>query len=243
MENTRTSSDEPICPICNGAGFLRMDAPVGSPNFGRMIDCRCKLDERRINARRRLHQFGELHAFREKTFETFDPRVRGTADAFQAALDFAENPGGWLVLMGGYGCGKTHLAAAIANYALHDLNMAPIVAVVPDLLDYLRTTFGPDTETSYDERFSAFRGADLLILDDLGTENTTPWAREKLFQIINHRYNEQLPLVVTTNLHDFDRMDARVRSRLSDRQLAAHFKIDAEDFRGRGPTQGRGRPR
>jgi DNA replication protein DnaC len=243
MENMRTSSDETICPICNGAGFLRMDAPVGSPNFGRLLPCRCKLDEQRFNARRQLHQFGELHAFREKTFDTFDSRVRGTSEAFNAAVAFAQDPDGWLVLMGGYGCGKTHLAAAIANHALHDLNMAPIVAVVPDLLDYLRTTFGPDSETSYDDRFNAFRGADLLILDDLGTENTTPWAREKLFQIINHRYNEQLPMVVTTNLHDFDRMDPRVRSRLSDKHLALHFKIEADDFRERLPRTGRGRPR
>ena len=45
-----------------------------------------------------------------------------------------------------------------------------------------------------DDRFTAIRGAFLLVLDDLGTENTTPWAREKLYQIFNHRYVERLPI-------------------------------------------------
>ena len=58
------------------------------------------------------------------------------------------------------------------------------------------------------------RNAPVLILDDLGTQNGTPWAQEKLFQILNHRYNAQLPTVVTTNL-SIDRLDERLRMRLT----------------------------
>jgi DNA replication protein DnaC len=208
-----------------------MEAAVGSPNFSRLLPCTCKLEERARRSQSRLRQFSDLTMFRDQTFDTFDPTVRGTAEAYDLAFAFANNPDGWLVLVGDYGCGKTHLAAAIANYTLHHMAMGPIFAVVPDLLDYLRTTFGPDAEATYDERFNAFRGADLLILDDLGTENATPWAREKLFQIINHRYNERAPLVVTTN--DLDRIDPRIRSRLCDWQLSRHCFLDAGDYRER----------
>lgn len=240
-ESTHTSSNEEICPICNGAGFLRMDAAVGSPNFSRLLPCTCKLEERRKRSQNQVRQFSDMSAFREMTFDSFDPTIRGAQEAFETAVAFARHPHRWLILVGPYGCGKTHLAAAIANYALHELQMGPVFAVVPDLLDYLRTTFGPDAEASYDDRFAAFRGADLLVLDDLGTENATPWAREKLFQIINHRYNERAPMVITTN--DLDRVDPRIRSRLVDWQLATTIYIDAPDYRDRSPRRPRSRGR
>lgn len=217
-----------------------MDANVNSPNFSRLLPCTCKLEEQRTRSQSKLRQFSDLTIFRDQTFDSFDAGIRGTEEAFQAARAFARHPDRWLVLVGDYGCGKTHLAAAIANFAMFERGMGPIFAVVPDLLDYLRTTFGPDSDASYDERFNAFRGADLLILDDLGTENATPWAREKLFQIINHRYNERAPMVVTTN--DLDRIDPRIRSRLCDWQLATHCYIDAGDFRDRTHRPKRNRP-
>jgi DNA replication protein DnaC len=239
--STPRSSEETAnrCPLCHGAGYLRMDAPVTSPNFSRLVPCVCTLDEQRRRSQEHLRAFSDLTAFEELTFETFDPLVKGTREAYDAALAYARNPDRWLLFVGPYGCGKTHLAAAIANYALGHKAMAPVFAVVPDLLDYLRTTFGPDADSTYDQRFSAVRGADLLILDDLGTENATPWAREKLFQIINHRYNQGLPTVVTTN--DLDRVDGRIRSRLCDWQLSKSYYIDASDFREKYPRPRRSR--
>lgn len=216
-----------------------MEAPVDSPNFSRLIQCVCKLEEQRQRAQANLRAFSDLSGFRDLTFETFDPDVKGTREAYDAALAYARNPDNWLLFVGPYGCGKTHLAAAIANYALRHKQMGPIFAVVPDLLDHLRTTFGPDADSSYDQRFNAIRTADLLILDDLGTENATPWAREKLFQIINFRYNERAPTVVTTN--DLDRVDGRIRSRLGDWQLSRPYYIVADDFREKFPRARRAR--
>lgn len=210
-----------------------MEAPVNHPNFSRLVPCVCKLEEQRERSRANLRAFSDLSAFRELTFDTFDPSVRGARQAYDIARAYAENPDNWLLFVGSYGCGKTHLAAAIANFTLHHKQMGPIFAVVPDLLDHLRTAFGPNAETSYDQRFTAFRNADLLILDDLGTENATPWAREKLFQIINHRYIERAPTVVTTN--DLDRVDGRIRSRLCDWQISRSVYIDADDYRSRSP--------
>ncbi|MBA2453009.1 MAG: ATP-binding protein [Chloroflexia bacterium] len=242
-ESTPRSSENDNCPICRGAGFVRLDAPVGSPNFSRLIPCVCKVVDHWDNTQRDLREFSNMDVVSSWTFDDFDANIKGTSDAYELAHRFGQNPNGWLVLVGPFGCGKTHLASAVANYALQTQHMRPIFAVVPDLLDYLRATFAPDSTSSYDKRFHAVRTADLLVLDDLGTENTTPWAREKLFQIVNHRYMERLPTVFTTNV-DLDKLDGRVRSRLCDTQLSELVYMDADDYRMRnarvrGPKNGR----
>jgi len=84
------------------------------------------------------------------------------------------------VLTGTYGCGKTHLAAAIGNFR-DAMGEEVIFQVVPDLLDHLRATFSPNSSISYDSLFEQVRSTRLLILDDLGTQSATPWAKEKLF--------------------------------------------------------------
>lgn len=228
-----TSAGDNVCPICQGAGFVRIDAPIESPNFSRLIQCTCKREERWQRSMAQINDMSNMSLIRDWTFDSFDPSVPGTREAFEVARAYADDPYQWLILIGDYGCGKTHLAAAIANYALTNLNMRPVFSVVPDLLDYLRSTFSPSAEMRFESRFDTIRSADLLVLDDLGTENTTPWAREKLFQIVNHRYMERLPTVVTTNAEP-DRIDGRIRSRLFDVGLSTSVFIDASDYRTQG---------
>lgn len=206
------------------------DVHYGHPDFGRLIPCHCKDDEIQRLRSLKLLRISNIEPFRDKTFENFDRNVPGVARAFSRAMEFARNPRGWLILYGDYGCGKTHLAAAIANEVLK-MNTEVLFTVVPDLLDHLRSTFGPHSEVAYDERFDQVRGAKLLILDDLGTENATPWAREKLYQIINHRYNYALPTVITSNREPKD-IDPRILSRMEDMALCPErIMLDAGDYR------------
>jgi DNA replication protein DnaC len=178
------------------------------------------------------------------TFDTFYPDGVGLPDdqrrslrkAFDLAQEFAANPEGWLLLTGAYGCGKTHLAVAIAHKVLRQ-GQAALFVVVPDLLDHLRATFGPSSETTFDERFETVRQAPLLILDDLGAQSATPWAKEKLFQILNYRYASRLPTVITTNLRPPE-IEPRLRSRLTDPDLTQVVMITAPDFRVSGDTVG-----
>lgn len=194
------------------------------------MPCTCRLEDRWTRTSSDLGDFGDAAAISEMTFDTFDHTVPGTREPYEIAREYARNPSDWIIFVGEYGCGKTHLAAAIANYAREELQMRPVFAVVPDLLDYLRSAFAPSSESTYERRFEAIRSADLLLLDDLGTENTTSWAREKLFQIVNYRYLERLPTIVTTNV-DWERIEGRIRSRLFDRHLAEVVYIDSEDYR------------
>ncbi len=232
-----TSAPSEPCPVCGGLGYVREDVPVDHPNFGKLFPCGCKLaelEEQRLAHLRSLSNLGQLS---HMTFETWvheryrlpEEKARSLRHAFAAAERFAENPDGWLIFLGGYGCGKTHLAAAIANRCLQ-AGRPVLFVVVPDLLDHLRATYSPASPVRYDERFDEVRNAPLLILDDLGTQNATPWAGEKLYQILNHRYNARLPTIVTSNQR-LDELDVRIRSRLVDPALTTVFHIAAPDFR------------
>jgi DNA replication protein DnaC len=221
--------DQSVCPYCKGSGWLRLESPVGDQNFGKLVPCECTMALKDRKAFEELKKTSNIELFRDLTFESFNPRVPKTRDAYEAALKYAKDPSDWLLFIGNYGCGKTHLAAAIANEALNR-HIRLYFAVVPDLLDYLRSTFDPNSEASYDQRFEMIRNVPLLILDDLGTENAKPWAREKLYQIINHRYNAKLPTVITTN-NDLDSLDGRIRSRLYDRELCRTILLQADDYR------------
>jgi len=148
---------------------------------------------------------------------------------FRAALDFAKSPDGWLVFMGVTGCGKTHLAAAIANHR-YQANKPALFVVVPDFLDHLRSTFSPESKVSYDQLFERVKTSPLLILDDFGEQTTTPWAQEKLYQVINYRYNARLSTVITTRCSP-DEIDSPISSRLVDPKISLVFNITAPDYR------------
>ncbi len=237
---------DPDCPICHGIGWLRRDLPIDHPDFGKIVPCSCRAEEVTQSARSRLYRMSSLDALKDLRFENFEKRGRvglgmlqadSIENAYNQARTFAENREGWLLLMGRYGCGKTHLAAAIANAAI-EANVATLFLTVPDLLDWLRFAYG-GSDMSFEDRFEEIREIPLLILDDFGTQNATAWAQEKIFQIVNHRYVNQLPTVITSNIM-IDDFEGRIRSRVQDPNLVTVVKILAPDYRN--PMDDTGHP-
>jgi DNA replication protein DnaC len=185
-----------------------------------------------------------LPIIREMTFETFDlggirlspEAAESLRNAFRAARNYAESPEGWMVLLGRTGSGKTHLAAAIGHH-LESKGMAVEFCVVPDLLDSLRSASREGAQTGHlEDLLEAVRTASCLILDDLGVHSATPWAQEKLFQILNYRYNAKLPTVITVGCSLDDLPEAWV-SRMYDTKVSMIFEIEAPDYRGRPRRQ------
>ncbi len=224
-----TSSDD--CAVCGGKGWIRQDVPVGHPDFGRAIPCSCQEDVTHAQRLERLQSHSNLGALARLRFNSLDSKGRSTkmeaqqrfSQAYQAAIEYADGPQGWLLFTGVGGSGKTHLLAAIVNRSIERETPAFYISV-PDLLDHLRSTFAPSSETSYDELFEHVRNIPLLALDDLGAHATTPWAQEKLNQILNHRFNRQMPTVVSLSV-PLGQLDEQLRARLEDSSLVMQIML------------------
>ena len=112
-------------------------------------------------------------------------------------------------MVGNNGVGKTHLACSIANELIK--NGIPIIyGTLINLLAELKNSYDSDNNISEREIIKLYEKVNLLIIDDLGKENPSEWGLEKLFTIINSRYENNLPVVITTNYNR-----ERLRERLA----------------------------
>ena len=223
-----------ICPLCRGVGRLRIDVPYGDPSFGKSVPCSCSEERQTSLCQQQRRQAANLDAFRESTFKTFNARLPGVQEAFLESVEFAAHPQGWLLLVGTCGCGKTHLAAAIANQLL-DSGATVFFTTVPDLLDTLRAAFvSPER---YTQLFALVREVELLVLDDLGAQQPSPWSNEKLLQILNYRAMYTLPTIITAIPKEFQGLDERLRSRLTDDKLITRVIFEqVKDYRPHKPA-------
>jgi DNA replication protein DnaC len=196
-------------------------------------------DFRRGGTDHNQSDLSSLDIHRDKTLKTFSLREQELENglqenlgrALETALNFSEVPDGWLVYqsLNNFN-GKTHLAAAIANEVAKSGNQVLFVTV-PDLLDHLRATFNPSSGARLDARFNEVKKAHLLVLDDLGTESATAWAREKLYQLFNYRYNANLPTVITTST-PIEELDPRLAARMLDGNRCTFFVLKVPSYRG-----------
>ena len=196
------------CPLCRDTGYVLRD--------DRAWPCVCRS---RSLLREKKAAAGLTARLQMMDFDSFDLRFypdylknkkgktyrESAAEAMQTARAVADacaagRPHRGLLLMGEVGCGKTHLAAAAANRVLDQGGEAQFL-VVPEFLDKLRFSYRRENEGLDEaEIISRAYNVPLLILDDLGAHNYSDWVCNKLFTIINHRYNRNLPCIITTNL-------------------------------------------
>lgn len=226
------SAASPECPGCGGTGWYLLKVPYGDPRWGTPQPCECqdgRPTPRQVVQLARLAK--ELGGLAESTFENFnldrglderhiwqdqpiaiEVQRQALRAAYLAALDYSARLDGWLYLYGSYGSGKSHLAAAIVSAAARR-GRAGAYASVPRLLNYVKDGYGDNTAG---ERMRALISADVLVLDDLGTEAVSPSNRELLFDLLNERDESRRdrPTIITSNTH-YD--DPRFAGQVADR--------------------------
>lgn len=224
---------EPRCPLCRDAGWLRRDVPLGHPDFAKLVLCECQTEAAKARwLTKLLHTSGLTEAMGSMTFSSFKPSHPSLAEALSACAAYAAEPDGWLYLYGGYGTGKTHLLAAMAQ-TLVERRIGALYVVVPELLDRIRQSFDPDNKESFSELWDRIFRADVLLLDDLGSERMTGWVAEKLFLIVDNRYRARAPMVIASNVAP-EQFGGRIGSRITDVRLTTILGIAAGDYRKGG---------
>ena len=222
---TDSQLDHSYCGRCGGLGWYTVDVPVLDPDFGSAQTCECQEGRFRKEGNQRLLRYSNLGQLSRFTFDCLtspkgsDPMADAIFQKAQSgASEFADSPRGWLVFVGPHGSGKTRLAAAIANRLIERGHVA-LFMHIPDLMDHLRSSFGPTSEITYTELFQRVRATPFLVLDDVGGTTYSPWALEKLQQIVNHRFNDELPTVFTTST-EMSKLDPYLRARMEDPDLS-----------------------
>lgn len=147
--------------------------------------------------------------FKSRTFESFE-ELPENMQAYKTAIGYATNfkrlqsnhaafEKNGLLITGSKGTGKTHLAASIANKLMAD-GVPVLFVTMIDLLGKIKSTFDADRTTANEaELLRLYKQVDLLVIDDMGKELPTPWALSKMYEIINARYEDYKPIIVTSN--------------------------------------------
>jgi DNA replication protein DnaC len=180
------------------------------------------------------------------TLGNFRPTVSNAAGRARVKVDgyledWEENreAGKGLYFCGGVGTGKTHLAVAVMNELIRKKRTPSLFVTVPELLDNLRETYNKPGR-NLDEWMDVVQNAEFLVLDDLGSERTTEWVRERIFVIVNHRYREALPTVFTSNIGPKDlaeQLGERTASRII--AMCDWIALEGDDYRETAAKEGR----
>lgn len=184
------------------------------------IVCSCKRNELEKKAREkenserqdRLNQIFKNSLMDEKfhkaTFETWDHSI-GSEKIYSICIKYAENfkkakiENIGLLIYGEPGNGKSHAVSCIANYLLNK-GVPTICVSIDGILKRIKETYSNYGKEGEDTILKTFACADLLIIDDLGTEQTSDWSISKIYNIIDSRYRNELPTIITTNINILD---------------------------------------
>jgi DNA replication protein DnaC len=215
--------------LCDGSGFL-VDEDTNTAR-----DCRCR--PQRVSRARAQSLSGIIpRKYRGVSFDRppvteISPAVTAAVKRFVNRIDDNIESGRGLWLCGSVGTGKTTLAMLASRHAL-EAGRSVAIYSLPRLLAQIRTTFDDDRGNSYVDLLDRLTAVDLLHIDDVGAEKTSPWVLEQLYAIVNARYEDERAIVITTNLPQdelADQIGFRTVSRL--KEMCEVLPLYGEDAR------------
>lgn len=231
-----------LCPVCRGAGWLRYDVPFGHPQFGKAKKCQCLVVSQGRKGVSTTYswlgadsdQVAEMEAF---TFASFEPRANGqdVADAYRKARGYAEALVAQTIgqknalLIGPYGVGKTHLAAAIMN----DARRSGVGCLFASGNELFQALFARNFDETILKRATEI---DVLCLDDLDkmqAKDDGSYQKTTLFTLLNARYMAKKPVIITANADEDWRkwLHPAVLSRLFGKGKVEAMAMQGRDFR------------
>ncbi|WP_213667646.1 ATP-binding protein [Staphylococcus capitis] len=208
--------------------------------FRHGCDCAIKelgRQERQRNKQRKINSiFNQSHinqALKDVSVKSYVPQNNEQAYAKQTAIEYVknfslDNPR-TIIFQGSYGTGKSHLSVAIAK-ALKKQGYTVAFMHIPKLMDRIKATYNKDAEETTDELVKLLSGIDLLILDDVGVDDTNH-TLTKLFSIVDNRVGKNN--IFTTNFTDKELKKSTDWQRINSRMKsnARRVKVIGKDYR------------
>jgi DNA replication protein DnaC len=256
------------CPLCRGTGWKMVARKDGTPGHMAMA-CECGMEERaeKVMARARIPK-----RYEHCDFESFSTDIGTTAQqqSLKAAKlqlegflrDYPATEQG-LLLAGPSGAGKTHLAVAALKELIHR-GHGGLFCDYRELLKEIQASYDAASESTEMAILEPVRGAEILILDDLGASKPSDWVRDIVSIVLNARYNEKRTTIITTNYVDHppsegettrlpngklvpairdDSLEQRIGSRMRSRlyEMCRTVELNGSDFRRERTQAGRAR--
>lgn len=156
--------------------------------------------------------------FANKTFADYRVGCAEQGAALKACKQYAEHfdqhlaAGRCLLLLGNVGTGKTHLGSAIAAHVVREFGLVAVYRTVHGLMQFVKASFNRDAEYTEAQAYERLIAPALLVIDEVGATKQTEFEQAALFNVINGRYEQQLPTVIISNL-----MPTELGSALGDR--------------------------
>lgn len=207
--------------------FVLADVEVGHPDFGRSIPCPKCGPAVRLAALRRMSRLSPEMQELGWADVTETPFNR---DIIKTLRRQVAGPSWFLTLLGPNGRGKTHMLTVMLNEAIR-AGHSGLYLTTADFLDDLRDTFHPKAEAAYSKVFDTAMKVQVLVLDEFDRYNATPWAEEKVFQLVEHRWrNGRELLTCFASNAEIAEVHPYIRSRMQD-HASALFNVQGPDMR------------
>ena len=227
------------CELCDDTGWK----PIEADGVSKVVRCDCW---RERAAQQQLASARVPRRYLHCELSNFDTGISSHREAHRKVTRFIEQcpvADRGLLLLGDHGVGKTHLAVALLKDVIRLKGARGLFYETRDLLKLVRDTYSGQSDVTELEVLRPVLEADLLVLDDVGSEKKSEWVEETLGLVINTRYSESRLTVITTNLQDLTddtnpnsimyKLGGRIRSRLF--EMCDWLYLDTVDIREVGP--------
>lgn len=236
------------CPVCSGTGWRHDAGQAG------VVRCECRVRTRTERALAAAHVPPRYAACAFTNFDLYPerggPRNSSLWNAFSVAQSYLKEypvaEGKGLLLTGDTGAGKTHLITALLK-GLIEKGAEGLFIDYQELLKRIQASYDPTAFTAERHVMRPVLDTEIVVIDDLGANRISEWVEDTINFLLNHRYNEKKPTLLTANLTNErmgggpgnrftratfeERLGSRVASRLH--EMCRLVEISADDYRKR----------